>query len=872
MIINGGPDDETLTGTAGDDVIDGGGGADTMIGLAGNDRYYVDNAGDQVIEAAGGGSDTVYANVDYALWAGEEIEFLRTNVPSGLTLTGNERANYMIGASGSDTLNGGGGSDTLDGGAGADVMAGGSGNDFYHVDNAGDQVIEAAGGGSDNVYAHVDFTLGAGQEIEFLRVYGPAGRTLTGNELANYLLGGGAGDALNGGGGDDRLDGGLGGDTMAGGSGNDVYYVDNAGDQVVEAAGGGSDNVYSSVGYTLAAGQEVEFLRVYGAAALTLTGNELANYLIGNAGGDTLAGGGGNDTLDGRAGADAMAGGAGNDFYYVDNTGDRVIEAAGGGSDNVYASVGYTLAAGQEVEFLRVNGSSGLALTGNEFANALFGAAGDDTLDGGLGADTMTGGGGDDAYHVDNAGDRVIEAAGGGDSDILYASVDYTLAAGQEVEFLYSHGSGIALTGNELVNHLNGQIGNDILDGGGGADTMAGLGDDDTYYVDDAADFVYEQVGDGSDTIYASISYTLAAGQEVEFLRVRGDDGLALTGNDFGMEIVGGAGSDALTGGAGNDIVTGGGDSTDTLNGGADDDHLIRRGGADILDGGAGADVMNAGDFSSGDTFYVDNAGDQIAGQVFQATIYASSDWTVSGGVDGSTVYGVGSIGLHLTGTSGINTLVGTSGDDVLTGGSFVNTLDGGAGADTLIGGYDADYFHVDNTGDQVFEAISDNIIGKWDKLFTSVDYTLAAGQEVEVMVGEGATGLHLTGNELGMEIDGGNGGDTLTGGAANDILAGRSGDDTFVFGSPLGSKNIDTITDFDGTSEIIRLDHAVFAGLMGRLTTAQFSLNAAAGAAPQIVYNTASGALSYASGGTQVQFAVIENHATLSAANFVAF
>ena len=33
MIINGGPGDETLTGTAGDDVIDGGDGADTMIGL-----------------------------------------------------------------------------------------------------------------------------------------------------------------------------------------------------------------------------------------------------------------------------------------------------------------------------------------------------------------------------------------------------------------------------------------------------------------------------------------------------------------------------------------------------------------------------------------------------------------------------------------------------------------------------------------------------------------------------------------------------------------------------------------------------------------------------------------------------------------------
>ena len=47
---------------------------------------------------------------------------------------------------------------------------------------------------------------------------------------------------------------------MTGGSGNDIYYVDNAGDQVIEAVGGGSDNVYASVDYTLAAGQEVEAL------------------------------------------------------------------------------------------------------------------------------------------------------------------------------------------------------------------------------------------------------------------------------------------------------------------------------------------------------------------------------------------------------------------------------------------------------------------------------------------------------------------------------------------------------------------------------------------------------------------------------------
>jgi Ca2+-binding RTX toxin-like protein len=50
--------------------------------------------------------------------------------------------------------------------------------------------------------------------------------------------------------------------------------------------------------------------------------------LFGNLGNDTLNGGAGADRLDGGAGSDRMIGGAGNDTYFVDNIGDKVIEAA----------------------------------------------------------------------------------------------------------------------------------------------------------------------------------------------------------------------------------------------------------------------------------------------------------------------------------------------------------------------------------------------------------------------------------------------------------------------------------------------------------------------------------------------------------------
>jgi Ca2+-binding RTX toxin-like protein len=91
---------------------------------------------------------------------------------------------------------------------------------------------------------------------------------------------------------------------MSGGAGNDIYYVDSAADQVSEAAGERSDNVYASADYALAEGQEVEYLRANNSTDLTLTGNEFNNNLKGGAGHNTLNGGAGNDIMRGEAGND----------------------------------------------------------------------------------------------------------------------------------------------------------------------------------------------------------------------------------------------------------------------------------------------------------------------------------------------------------------------------------------------------------------------------------------------------------------------------------------------------------------------------------------------------------------------------------------
>ncbi|WP_342153131.1 calcium-binding protein [Methylorubrum sp. SB2] len=134
---------QTIRGTNGDNQLDGKGGADALYGYGGNDTYLVDNWNDRVVEAGGGGRDTVIASRNYKLGAGQEIETLQLAATSkaGYTLIGNAFDNALIGNAGADKLEGGLGDDLLKGGAGRDsfifASALGAGNvdhisDFAH--------------------------------------------------------------------------------------------------------------------------------------------------------------------------------------------------------------------------------------------------------------------------------------------------------------------------------------------------------------------------------------------------------------------------------------------------------------------------------------------------------------------------------------------------------------------------------------------------------------------------------------------------------------------------------------------------------------------------------------------------------------------
>ena len=89
------------------------------------------------------------------------------------------------------------------------------------------------------------------------------------------------------------LTGNSGGNVPIGRSGNDVYHI-GAGDTVMEAAGEGTDIVYTGITHTLAA--NVENLRLTGSGAVNGTGNGLNNVITGNSGANVLTGHGGSDS------------------------------------------------------------------------------------------------------------------------------------------------------------------------------------------------------------------------------------------------------------------------------------------------------------------------------------------------------------------------------------------------------------------------------------------------------------------------------------------------------------------------------------------------------------------------------------------------
>jgi Ca2+-binding RTX toxin-like protein len=859
---------DTLYGGEGNDTLNGGSGADSLIGGAGNDTYIIDNSNDVVLEDSDEGIDTVITSADYTV--GNFIENLvltGTSAVNGVgsevdnLLTGNDIGNLLSGLAGNDTLIGNGGDDTLIGGTGADSLIGGTGSDTASYRNAAAPVFASLAAVASNTgEAAGDSYTGIenleGSSLNDSLVGDGANNILYGLEGNDSLFGGAGADTLYGGAGNDTLDGGTDADVMAGGEGDDTYYVDNAADVVVENTGGGIDTVVITFDYTLT-DPNVENLILTGTAkkgtgsagANIITANaNFSNTLDGGAGNDTLIGSANADVLDGGSGADSLIGGAGDDLYIVDNTGDVIVELAGGGTDTVQSSINYTL--GANLERLTLTGTTATQGTGNALNNiivannagnlldgadgadslvggtgsdSLMGGTGNDTLDGGTGNDSLNGGSGHDSLIGGDGNDTLQGGAGnntldgGAGSDMASYSgsaagivanlADTRSNVGDPANDVWIsienlEGSAFAdeLTGNNANNILIGLAGNDTLDGGAGADTMIGGEGNDVYFVDDVGDVIIEASSTGgTDAVYYRATPATVGGYT----------SYTLSANVENIFVESSAGRVVITGSAANNIIVGN-DEGDTLLGAAGADSLVGGAGDDSLDGGAGNDTLVGG--AGDDTYIVDSASDVIVELANEGTdaVFASASTVLSANIENLTLTGTAAINGTgnaldnvITGNSGANSLAGGDGSDSLSGGDGNDTLDGGAGVDTLLGGNGNDILRG-GAGADVLDGGAGTDTASYSNAAAAVLASLAnsasntgdaAGDSytaIENLQGSGFNDTLIGDNNANVitglagadSLLGAGGADSLDGGDGHDYLDGGAGNDTLVGGA----------------------------------------------------------------------------------------
>ena len=734
--LDGGDANDSLEGGEGNDTLNGGAGIDTLIGGVGDDVYLVDTSTDTITESelSSGGIDRVESTVTFTLGTG--VENLTLTGVSSINGTGNSQDNIIIGNSAANVLAGGTGSDSLYGYGGTDNLQGGDNDDY--LDGGNDNDILDGGSGQDT------------------------------------LLGGSGNDSLTGGTGNDTLNGDSGNDTMLGGDGDDLYYVDSTTD-VVNEAGTGTDEVFSSVN-EYALGANVEHLTLQSGAVIG-HGNELNNRITGNSNANTL---------EGKGGADTLIGGAGNDTYIVSDNLDTIQETENEGTDEVQSSVTHILVS--NLENLTLTGAAAIHGTGNELNNILQGNSanntmqgldGNDTLYGNGGVDTLQGGSGADSLDGGEGNDSL---EGGGDNDSLYGDIgDDSLTGGSGNDYLSGDDGLDTITGGEGADllyggsgsdRLLGDAGNDRLDGGSQADQMEGGSGDDTYFIDDAGDIAIDSaLGDGGlDLVYSSVTHTLSG--YIENLTLTGENAINGSGNSLANIIQGNGNSNKLYGLAGNDTLEGG-SGADELLGGDQDDYLNGGAGVDTLFGEAGNDTL-IGDGQDnlfggiGDDYYLTTLGTDTLvedeGGGFD-TVETAETYTLNSNFEK----------LILSSSGGAINGHGNSLDNELIGNTSDNLLNGGTGNDTMRGDSGNDTYIVDSANDVVIE----NAQAGFDTVIAASDFTL--GTNIEALVLAGGGNWNGTGNELDNMLVGNDWANTLDAVAGNDLLQGEGGDDTLI-------------------------------------------------------------------------------------------
>ncbi len=622
-------------------------------------------------------------------------------------------------------------------------------------------------------------------------------------------------DRIDGGAGNDVLDGGLGADTLIGGIDDDIYYVDDSGDIVTELLGEGTDEVRSSITYSLidtdgagTDGGNVDNLTLTGTDAIDGTGNDLANTIIGNDAANTLVGGDGDDGLSGGLGTDSFT------YDLATEEGDT------------------------------------------------------DTIDGGDDTDqlTITGTTGDDQFNLAAVlSDIEIEIAANGavatvDKDLVVTQLDNIIintGTGADVVTISGDFTGTGLAASTITIDGSADAVSDSVDAGGitsGHRVVFNAGDGDDEFISGAGSDIFD-AGGGIDTA----SYAMAASgvtvdlsqPDVNVTGGGGNDMLTgvenVIGSDHDDTIAGDGMDNEIRGGGGDDVIAGGGgtdsalftgdlsdytvtinvdgqfvvtdtiparDGTDTLD--ADIEHIVFNDvtldttapvrlfdGANLI--GTFSTIVDAEAASSaGNTIVL--TGDYLGPEFLNVFV---DDLTITGPATATdidlTLAGT-VISLTLGGDAQID-VTGNGEDNIIIGNAAVNELKGGGGSDTLTGGDAADYFGV------VFDSATVTDLGAGgadilEVIFATVNATAAADWTATAStINDGTVTVTAEGHNLDVSLAGGSSGWTLTNagnatgvsltGSANvDTITGGDGDDTLTGGDAADTLNVEAGTD----------------------------------------------------------------------------
>ncbi|WP_426954737.1 beta strand repeat-containing protein [Muricoccus radiodurans] len=737
---------------------------DTLLGGTGNDSFRVGSGGEHTVDGRGGINTIIFGGSEAVT-----IDLGTTAAPGGFggfagTITkaaGTDQIanfNAATGGQGNDTLRGTSGDDILAGSQGSNLIEGRGGSDTYRASSY-------AGGDAPTTGAVID--LGNGSTGTATNSWGGTDTLVSienarGSQFADTITG--------------AVNGGL-VSYIRGQGGDDTLRAPTVGTLVTADYAGSLSGVVVNLATGLAAddgwfgGQDtlVNIERARGSAfADSLTGSGVANHLEAGDGDDTVSGGAGNDTLLGGAGSDSLTGGTGNDTFVVGalaeiGAADIIADFAAGDRLDLSALAGTFVGSApfqnngtSQIAFRNVL-VSGQAVTqiqfdtnGNGSPDALFTLNGTLTL-----VETAT-------------GSRILQVSAapsgptsGADSLVGGTGPDSTDGLGGN-DTIDGAGGDDTLIGGSGSDTLTGGAGADSLDGGSGDDSMAGGVGDDSYVVNSLGDVVSEAGGDGTDTVTASVSFTLATGFENLVLIGSATTG---TGNAAANLITGNGLSNTLLGLGGADTLVGGGGS-DTLDGGSEVDSLVGGAGNDVYRVDSALDVVEEG---------ADGAG--------LDTVEASVTYSIAtaAGIERLTL--VGGAAINGTGNELANLMTGNAAANRLDGGGGNDTFQGGGGLDRYTGGGGDDTFYVDNAGVVLVEVAD----GGFDTAYASVSYTLGGQVERLFLTGSATSGTgngnanRITGNGLGNTLTGLQGNDTLDGGLGADTMNGGSGNDLYI-------------------------------------------------------------------------------------------